>query len=198
MRHYFQGYVWWRVSLVYVLLSVSLFTFAGVTNRGSSVSVLRSADSEMTTELATKPDLAIKGMPTRIHLPTIKVDLQVVAGIYNESHREWSVSDSAANYATNTYVPNNISGTTLIYGHDTDAVFNKIRNLKHGDEVYVYTDTGRVFSYVYDVTKTKRLRPNDTTMFNELGSSPRIQLMTCDGLWSQERLLLSLSFKGVV
>lgn len=192
MKAYLQRHVWWRVSLLYIALS--LLVTGGFTHQAHSEDLISKAHLAPSSSRTT--NLIIQGSPSRIIIPSVSLDIKVVPGTYDSRQQTWSVSDVAANFATNTYKPNNKAGTTLIYGHDRQALFHKIKQLKKGDTVTVYTDGGYIFTYQYDEGSSRDLQPHDTTIFSNLNSNrPKLLLLTCDGLWSQHRWVVSFSLK---
>ncbi len=132
----------------------------------------------------------ISGIPVRIVLPDVSIDLPVVKGHYINAEQGWYVSPVNANFAINTYPINNSHGTTLIYGHALVYVFGRTYNLKPGDKALVYTNNGHIFEYIFksDVI----VNPTDTQIFANLDSQkPVLKLMTCDGAWSQNRRFMT-------
>lgn len=138
------------------------------------------------------------GYPVAIDMPTARIHLSIVDGNYDEKHREWNVRAGAANYATATYLPNPEKGSTVIYGHDTSDVFRNVRMLSGGDIVTVRTDKDTVLSYAYDPMNVQKVLPQDTKIFDNLNTDqPQLVLITCDGLWSERRLIINLHLVGI-
>jgi len=142
--------------------------------------------------LASKPSTSkIQGLPTRILVPSLSIDLPVTSQSYSAITKTWPVSRNEANYADNTALINNIKGETLIYGHDTRHVFGPLIKLAPNDLVYVYTSNGHIFKYSYvsaqDVTPTK------LSIFDDMAkASAGLKLITCSGDHFQYRHLMSL------
>lgn len=153
--------------------------------------------AQTTPELTAQTDIVeeIKGKPVRVIIPSLGIDLPVVDGSYSADSNTWSVSDSAANYATNTVLTNNIAGQTLIYGHNTKRIFQAVSELQPGDKVHVYTDNNHIFTYQYNTYVI--VSPTDTSVLQNLDGEAGLKLMTCDGKRAQNRRLVSLSFIGV-
>ena len=170
--------------------------FIGIfTHQAYSESSLLNTDATSTVSANTS-NVILRDIPTRITAPSISLDLPIVAGTYDTRQQSWSVSDIAANYATNTYKPNSQTGTTLIYGHDRDKVFHKLKELKDNAEVILQTKEGHVFTYRYALNSAHDVQPNDTSIFSHLDSpEPRLILMTCDGFWSQERRIMAFNLE---
>ncbi|MEI6042284.1 MAG: sortase [bacterium] len=78
------------------------------------------------------------------------------------------------------------SGNIFVFGHSTGfkvvqnqafKVFNNIKNLKNGDQIMVYSQSGK--SHIYSVTDVKEVSKNDTYIKFD-ASKPSITLSTCD------------------
>ncbi len=200
LRESFQQQVWWRIGIIYLAIALAV---GGLAYRNTHAPTNQSNQSNQKVALkhvieegdATNTQV-LSGLPSRIVVPTVGIDLKVVNGYYNASKQTWSVSNDSANYAANTHPSNNQKGTTLIYGHDKSGIFHNLHNLQAGDEVAVHTDNGHVFVYSYIASETEVISPNNTTLFAMPATKPRLLLMTCDGIWSQNRIVMSFELKG--
>jgi LPXTG-site transpeptidase (sortase) family protein len=132
---------------------------------------------------------AISGRPVRIVVPAAAIDLPVVAGSQDARTKVWSVSDSAANYATNTAPANNRLGQTLIYGHAKSTIFGPLLNLKTGSEAIVYTANHHIFTYRY--VSSRNVTPDRGDIFQTMRRRQGLVLMTCDGNQFQYRRLMT-------
>lgn len=182
-----------------------LYIFAAVLvcfplyQRHQSADRAQAAASEATQQLTQAPQATqsvIKGVPSRIILPKQGIDLSVVDGTYDTATNNWTVNPKTANYATITPPINNTSGTTLIYGHATDAIFGSTRSLKAGDKAYVYVADNHVFEYEY--TGAVTVNPTDTSVFGQLDGDPGLKLLTCSGTWSQNRRIMTFKLTKAV
>jgi LPXTG-site transpeptidase (sortase) family protein len=122
----------------------------------------------------------IQGKPNRIVVPSLAIDQPVEEGAYNQTTKEWTVSDVHANWAPNTAQPNNKNGQTLIYGHNSWSIFASLVNgLKPGSVVYVYTDNNHLFEYSYVGAQT--VSPNDAqALFASMKQGTGLKLITCE------------------
>jgi LPXTG-site transpeptidase (sortase) family protein len=134
----------------------------------------------------------IEGKPIRLTLPSQNIDLEIIDGEYEDN--KWTLTRDKAQYATITPILNNEAGNTLIYGHNTPAVFNPTKDLKVGDYLYIYSET-HIFIYSYH--SDKLVLPTDTTIFNEL-TGPQVTLLTCNGWTDQYRRLMFFKLEGVM
>lgn len=185
--------LFWRVLPVYLLI-VFLFALPIWQNHISAVETKRAAalaQSRLDGKKVIKK--TIKGRPVRILLPSIDIDVPIVKGVYSGKQTVWTVASKTANYAENTVLPNNKRDKTLVYGHWTKSIFGKTKNLEVGDIAYVYTSNDHIFKYVY---KSKVVvKPSDVEIFEKFKGKPGLVLMTCQGLWAEERRIMFFSLK---
>jgi len=137
----------------------------------------------------------ISGLPRHIELPRIGLSLEVIDGQYDAATQQWTLTDDKAQYADMTSLINNKSGQTMIYGHNTVAVLEPVKDVAVGDELLVTTDTGKTFAYTY--SSDRFVYPTDTSVLDEAPAMPRVVLMTCEGWLSLTRRLLYFDFKEV-
>lgn len=137
----------------------------------------------------------ITGIPTHITISRIGIDLTVVNGTYDPSTASWSISPTTAQFATITAQPSGLPGTTLIYGHNTPAVFMPTANLQIGDILTLTTDTHHTFTYAY--TSDTSVLPTDTEVMSAQGSTPRVALLTCEGVWSTKRRIMYFTLRSI-
>ena len=147
-----------------------------------------------------KPDLHVKkiisGIPSRITIERLNIDLEVRDGAYNYDTDEWTLSNDATHYAQMTSKANDYRGSTFIYGHNTDAVLARMSGLIVGDIVTIKTANGHTFHYVY--RSDDLVPPSVTEVLNDNPPTPRLTVMTCEGIWSQQRRLMYFDFKDVL
>lgn len=143
-------------------------------------------------QLDTKPaKVNIEGLPNRIVVPALAIDLPVVSQTYSKALKSWPVDPSRANYAVETALINNAKGQSLIYGHDNRAVFGPLLTMPPGTLVYVYTANGHIFKYSY--TGFKDVSPEQVNLVSEMKTAPvGLDLITCTGAYFQYRHLMSL------
>ena len=133
----------------------------------------------------------LQGLPTRILIPSLAIDLPVVNQHYSAATKTWPVAPSDANYAAETALINNTKGQSLIYGHDNHSVFGPLLNMPTGTVVYVYTDNGHIFKYAY--SSFKDVSPQQVNIVSEMKNAPvGLNLITCTGAYFQYRHLMSL------
>lgn len=134
------------------------------------------------------------GIPTRIVVPSVGIDLPVRTGAYDPTTQTWTLDTHSAFYADNSVPANDSNGTTLIYGHAQWGLFAAIPAITNGATAQVYTDSGKVFSYSY--ASTRSVKPDDMSIFVTTGA-PSLTLLTCSGAFDTTRTLVSFSLSGV-
>jgi len=135
---------------------------------------------------APKPAQVLQGTPVRIQIPSLKIDLQVIPGLYNRTSKTWTLTKNKAQYATITPPANNQAGNTFIYGHNRAEVFASLLRIKPGALVTLTTDNQHTFTYRYRASVTTN--PNDDSLFHYQGP-PILTVQTCSGAWYQNRQL---------
>ncbi len=158
------------------------FTQRRITNAAQSAQASLTVSNKVTARL--------QGIPNRILVPSLLIDLPVVSQSYSPFTKTWPVSAATANYAAETAPINNNKGESLLYGHNNRAVFGPLLNLKPGDIVYVYTDNGHLFKYSY--LSSQDVSPRQTDVIADMANSPAgLKMITCDGPYFQYRHLMS-------
>lgn len=131
--------------------------------------------------------------PVHIRVPSVGIDTTITNGYYNQLTGQWTLSETSAFYATPTHPISTDNGNTLIYGHNSDKIFGKLRAVQPGAEAIITTDTGH--TYVYTYTATQAVNPTDVTVLN-YNASPRVMLQTCSGIWNEHRQMYSFDLKS--
>jgi LPXTG-site transpeptidase (sortase) family protein len=177
----------WRWLPLAVALCVLLAPVAiNYWHKNQTSSAARAADKQ----LDSPEPKRIQGLPNRILVPSLAIDLPVVPQTYSQATKTWPVAPGVANYATESAQTNNFIGETLIYGHNNRRVFGPLLNLKRGDVVYVYTDNGHIFKYSY--AGSQDVTPEKTEIFQTMAkASAGLKIITCDGPNFEFRHLMS-------
>lgn len=148
----------------------------------------------VTTPTVVAAPQVITGKPSRLVIPSLKLDLSVADGIYDTKSGQWTLSSDKVHYALMTMQPNDQQGNTLIYGHYRPGVFATLKSIKPGAEIRVITDNGYTFTYTFRDAKT--VEPSDTSILSYEGK-PMLTLQTCTGAFMQNRQLFSFDFSSV-
>jgi LPXTG-site transpeptidase (sortase) family protein len=142
----------------------------------------------------TKPIPATQGIPTRVVIPSLSIDLPVAVGSYDPEAASWTVDTTKAYYADVSMPINNSNGTTLIYGHAQSTVFETLPQIQTGAETIIYTDTG--FAFHYQLASVQEVQPSDVSVFTSAGP-PKLVLQTCIGAYSELRALFSFRLVSI-
>ncbi len=134
-------------------------------------------------------------MPKRLIIPRLGITLSIVPGQYDPVTKTWTLTDTDVQFAGMTALPNDRSGNTLLYGHNTDKVLAPTDRLVEGDIAQVITQNGRTYTYTF--TSGRSVDPNDTSVLKQTSTSPTLTLLTCDGLWDEKRRLMEFDFVSV-
>lgn len=137
---------------------------------------------------------ATTGIPVRVVVPSVSIDLPVKVGSYNPDNASWDVDMDNAYYADVSMPVNNSNGTTMIYGHAQSAVFETLPLIQPDAEAIIYTDTGYAFRYSH--TSSRNVPPNDVSVFTASGP-PKLVLQTCIGIYSELRGLYSFKLVAI-
>lgn len=138
---------------------------------------------------------ALTGNPVRLEIPAVGIDLPVVDGEYDAATDSWTLSTTAVHIATMTSPINNQAGHTLIYGHNNRNLLASTRDIAKNDELIIYTDNDLVFRYVY--TNDELVNPTDTSLLDQTPNKPQLTLLTCEGLFYEQRRLMSFELVEV-
>lgn len=138
----------------------------------------------------------VTGMPTRISIPSLGINLAVVPGYYDASSGSWTLTTDKAQFATPTAQPNNAGGNTFIYGHARNNIFGALPKIKAGATAVVTTANGHQF--YYRLSSTRVVNPTDSGQVFNYQGKPVLTLQTCVGLLYQNRELLTFNLEEVV
>ena len=133
----------------------------------------------------TKPAVnIISGIPTRITIPSLYIDLPVDPGQYDSATNTWTLHDLRAYYAIYSAPANNYSGNTFIYGHNNYQTLGAIKSITPGTEAMLYTSNGHIFDYSFD--SYTFVQPDDLSVLSYQGK-PILTVQTCTGVWNETR-----------
>ena len=174
--------------IYFVTLLFAFYIYNPAFSRSSTVEALKSAPR------AIAPPVITAGIPVRIVLPSLQLDLTVEEGKYNPAEDSWTLSGYNAHFATITAPVNDYADNTFIYGHNNKDVFGHLKLLNPGDPVLVYADNGLIFHYKYDGKVT--VSPADTSVLTYQGP-PILTIQTCSGNWDEWRDMYKFNFERV-
>jgi LPXTG-site transpeptidase (sortase) family protein len=130
--------------------------------------------------------------PARIVIPAIKVDAKMTkVGLRSDGSGSMQVPPyGLAAWFRNGPVPGE-AGPTVIIGHvDSESkpdVFNKLKDLKVGDEILIYDKNGDFATFVMDSNELVLKSELPTQRIWNGTTDPVIRLVTCGGKWDSAR-----------
>jgi LPXTG-site transpeptidase (sortase) family protein len=137
----------------------------------------------------------VEGKPIRLIIPSRGIDLSVGNGVYNQQTQSWTLASDKALFANVSAFPNNESGGTILYGHDTPQVLQNTEHLSTNEKLIIQTENGYVFTYHF--AGEEIVSPNNTAIFAYQGN-PQVTLITCKGIWNQQRRQMYFHFDSVL
>lgn len=155
-----------------------------------------SALAEQRIAAAPRAPTTLSGQPVRIVIPSLVIDLQVKPGQFDISQHTWLVDKSDADYIPSSAPITNKGSATFIYGHNSSSVLGKTKDIAKGALIYVYTDNGHLFTYSY--ASDTVVKPTDSAVLSDLNNGPGLMLMTCTGIWSQDRRIMTFTLESAV
>jgi LPXTG-site transpeptidase (sortase) family protein len=181
------------VSLYVVVAVVAQFNHAIIApTLPTSQPAIASAVQQSVEPVAT----ILSGTPSRLQVERLGIDLPIIDGQYNQQKNDWTLTDDAVQFATMTTQPNSARGNTFLYGHNTDAVLAKMQDIIPGDTVTVTTSNDHSFSYTY--IDDTFVTPDQTNVLQDNPSTPRLTIMTCQGILSETRRLMFFDLSEAV
>jgi LPXTG-site transpeptidase (sortase) family protein len=171
-----------------------LFAYVPVTQYYASHNVAANVDASNLPQ-PVKIEGAVQGRPIRIKIPSVNINVPIVDGYYDAKKQDWTLTNTSAQYATITPQANNVGGNTFIYGHNQGPVFERLPQIKPGDQAIIYTDSGYTFTYTFK--SARETNPRDDSLFYYQGA-PILTLQTCSGFLSQNRELFTFELTKVV
>jgi LPXTG-site transpeptidase (sortase) family protein len=130
--------------------------------------------------------------PTKVSIPSINLSVAVDPGYYDAASQTWTLSDTAAFFATISTPPNSVSGDTYIYGHNRGNVFNPLNSAAIGTTATVTTTDNKTFTY--KLSEVHDVKPDDSSWLLDYKGKPILTLQTCAGFWDQYRRLFVFDF----
>lgn len=139
-------------------------------------------------------DQKVIGLPIQLDVARANIHVPVRKGYYNQQTQKWTLSRNDAFYAVMSAPPNEVKGTTFIYGHNRSSVFSRLFSLKVGEVATITTTDNRQFSY--RLIRQFTTNPYDSQFLDQVGP-PTLMLQTCSGPNFQNRTLFVFELVGV-
>jgi hypothetical protein len=135
----------------------------------------------------------ITGVPSRLMMPDVGIDLPVTRGAYNTANQSWTLDSRHVfiNTLTNSDAligeREDTSRSPLLYGHNSPKLLGKTKNLVPGQVLQIVTENGYVMQYSF--ARAIELTPQDSWILDYTGTED-LMLMTCSGVWYEKRRVL--------
>lgn len=165
-----------KVGLIFLSLGVSFFALFFVGKQSnhlyfSKVPELKAEDL--------KEDL-----PRRIIISVVGIELPVFPA--RVSVDRWEISENGASYLLGSGSLGK-PGNVVIYGHNKENIFGKIRLLKKGAEIKI--ESIREKNFFYKVTEVKIVSPKDIAVLRTT-EDRTLTLYTCTGNFDLQRFVV--------
>jgi len=189
--------VWLNVAVVAFTAGYAIWCVNSATEaqaKANVTNVVSQAEQQLADATPAK-HVELQGTPVRLVIPRLAIDLKVTAGTFDPSQRTWVVDKKIVDFIPDTAPLSNTQGSMFLYGHNANDVLGKTGALQPGDVAYIYTDNNHVFSY--KLQSTVVVKPTDTSVLNGLNlGNPGFKLMTCTGLWDQDRRIMTFTLES--
>ncbi|HXH27044.1 MAG TPA: sortase [Candidatus Acidoferrum sp.] len=139
------------------------------------------------------PDMNLS-TPVWLALPRLGMRVNLLPGAYYPASQTWRLDPTHAFYMPVASVAGGLPSTPLFYGHEIPAVFAPLNNVAPGEPLQIGTSDGRTLSFRF--ASAHVITPTDDSVLTAKLPNA-IQLMTCNGDFSQNRRVLQFNFIGV-
>lgn len=180
-----------QLILLYTVIGL-LLGFPFIASVPDQISARLSSNTQLTAQLPEPTDTIVSGKPIHVRIPHIHLDIPVIDGKYEDG--VWQLSNNKVLFATVTSLPNNSTGNSVLYGHNTSHVLLATKDLSPGDLLYVDTQEGNTFVYTY--TSDQMVQPDDTSVLKDT-ITPQVTLITCNGVFNSHRRVMTFLFSSV-
>ncbi len=142
-----------------------------------------------------KPEPVITDVPIAAKIERLNLDLKIKAGGYDPQLGGWMLDDKKLLFATETFLPNDNTGVTLIYGRNAADVLQKTTKLKPDDKLAIMTEHGYRFEYVYENEEMIDLKSQE--ILNRQADKPQLLLVSFGGVLADHGRLMVFDFVKV-
>lgn len=137
------------------------------------------------------PAEASSGIPKRIKIPKIKVDI-ALESVGLDPDGVVGVAEGLGNAAWyNLGVRPGDNGSAVINGHygrlrnGKMGVFTNLNKLRKGDKIYVKDKDGLTTTFVVRKIRKYDLKADATEVFYANDDNSHLNIVTCDGIWNK-------------
>lgn len=136
----------------------------------------------------------LRGVPTKIMIPTLGINVGIEKGIYDPASHSWNLSNYNAHFAEKSAPANVRGGNTFIYGHNSRNIFGPLPNMHIGDEAII--ETAEKLHFYYRLEEISEVQPADVRVLNYSGK-PILTVQTCSGNWNEKRQMFRFTLMRV-
>lgn len=122
--------------------------------------------------------------PVRIRIASGSIDLPIEVGWIRNG--KWDISPKNASHLATSAHPRE-SGNIVVYGHNKEAIFGKLRQVKQGDLIELETAEGE--SHDYRVTEISQVTPKQIEVVLPTDYEV-LTVYTCTGFLDSRRLII--------
>jgi|GEM_PF-450567 len=144
--------------------------------------------------VALSPQDKLRGIPARIMVPTLGINVGIENGIYSAANHSWNLSNYNAHYAEKSAPANVRGGNTFIYGHNSRNIFGLLPSINIGDQAIVVTAEN--LKFYYQLEEISEVQPDDVAVLNYSGE-PILTVQTCSGNWNEKRQMFRFKLMRV-
>ena len=168
-----------RLPIVLIAIGLSLLTLWGVHRYfyDQTMTISSAILAQYTKEPSTLSPPVYITIGNRISLPVVE------AGKVDGT---WAISQTSANHVHESAMPGT-RGNSIIYAHNSDALFGKLEDVIKGDPIAIRMADGTLHRYV--VISTAWVTPDHTELLTPT-SSEILTLYTCAGILDSLRIVL--------
>lgn len=168
-----------KLSLILFLIGVlCLSVYSGFRVHQSMVLSFNVSDYQPVTQIQTYE------APVRVQIPAQNIDVPVIESYVRDN--QWEINPDGASHLAGSANPGQ-RGNVVVYGHNLDRIFGRIRSLKKGDVINLSTKSGQNFSY--RVEETLVVTPKDVKVI-EPTLTEMLTLYTCTGFFDSQRFVV--------
>lgn len=143
----------------------------------------------LSTSEETVPRAVNAGLPTRLKIPSIKVDALIhPVGIALNGDMEAPTEQQNVGWYKNGPYPGD-TGKAVLAGHygqknGKGSVFDSLHTLQKGDIMYVEDENGTTTTFIVRESRIYNHQDDAQTVFVPTDGSAHLNLITCQGAWN--------------
>lgn len=122
--------------------------------------------------------------PSKVIIDSAKIDIPVTQSeIVSDV---WEIADSGASFLKGSSAPG-FGGNIVIYGHNKNAIFGRLKTIKKDDEITLLNENGEMFKY--KVSEILTVNPDQIEVVSPTNYEV-LTIYTCTGFLDSKRLVV--------